>query len=531
MGLAVSKAEIKKEIEGMPQFQNNGVFDMEKYNAVLAANKLSPTKFENSMRYDLLSSKTVNSISDFVIDTNDHEIEELYNMEKETIEVEYVTISPEAYLETIEVADDELEEWYKTAGENYKTEPMLKLTYLPYLYTEIGTKVSIEEADITNYYDNNLSSYQTPEKRHARHILFKAGPEDDDSVHAQKKEKAEEILARAKQGDDFAGLAEEFSEGPTAASGGDLGFFTRNRMVKPFEEAVFSMESGEISEIVKTDFGYHIIKLEEIQLAGTKSIDQVRDEIVAALKMEQAKPLAFQLANRDYEKIIAAGSVSAFLDNSPQTKKVETDFFSQSAPPAGITSDQTFLERAFQLKKGELSSIIETKDGYAILFASDIKAPEVPELESVKAEAVSDFKDRKAEEKAKSAAEKLLSDLAADSSFEQLAQDLSIEIKSSGKLTKSGNSAQSGFPQSLLQAAFKLSASAPLPETPGQEGSNYYVYRFVKRSPPEEALSEEDRSRYKAMLMQFKQQQILNAWIKNRQAEAKVYLSKSLENY
>ena len=531
MGLTVSGSEIRKEIDSMPQFQNNGVFDIDKYNAILASNKLSPTKFENSMRYDLLSSKTVNSISDFVIDASDQEIEEVYSMEKETIEVEYVSISPENYLEAIEVPDQELEEWYKTKGENYKTEPMLKLTYLPYLYKEIGAKVNIEETDITSYYDNNLSRYQTPEKRHARHILFKAGPEDDTSVHDQKKAEAEEILSRAKQGEDFAALAKEFSEGPTAVNGGDLGFFTRNRMVKPFEDAVFNMESGEISDLVKTDFGYHIIKLEETQLAGTKPIDQVHDDIAAILKMEQAKPLAFQLATGDYEQIIGAGSLSAFLEKSPQTKVIETDFFSQSNPPAGITSDRTFLERAFQLKKGELSSIIETKDGYAILFASDLKTPEIPELASVKDKAVADFKSQKAGEKAKIAAEKMLNDLAENSSFEQLAQDLNLEVRNSGNLTKSGDTGQSGFPQSLVQSAFKLSASSPLPKEPGQEGTNFYVYRFVKRSPPEKALSEEDKSRYKAMLLQFKQQQVINSWIKNRQADAKVYISKSLENY
>ncbi len=197
-------------------------------------------------------------------------------------------------------------------------------------------------------------------------------------MHEAQKLKAEGILTLAQAAEDFSTLAREYSEGPSGPDGGDLGLFSRGQMVKPFEDAVFSLQPGEISEVVQTDFGYHIILLEEIQEAKVRSLEEVREEIVLALKMEQARPLAFQIVNEAYEKIIGAGSLAAYLSANPDTKVVETEFFSRTDPPAGMSADPLFLERAFQLKENELSSIVETSSGYAIISAAAIMPPEVP---------------------------------------------------------------------------------------------------------------------------------------------------------
>ena len=531
MGLLVSGHEIQKEIETMIQFQENGQFNLDRYKTILASNRLSPTKFEKSMRYDLLSQKSITSLSNFAVSPSEFEIRDLYNLEKETVSVSYVALSPDTFMPNIEVLDTDLEAWYQGAGNKYLTDPMVKLTYLPFSFKDIGDKITIEDADIQGYYDQHLPEYQLPEKRAARHILFKASPEDSAEVHDAQKLKAAEILEQANSGKDFSDLAKQHSEGPSGPSGGDLGLFSRGQMVKPFEDAVFSLQVGEVSEVVKTDFGYHIILLEEVQEAKIRSLEEVRDEIVSTLKMEQAKPLAFQVANEAYEKIIGAGSLGAYLSANPDTKVIETEFFSQADPPAGMTDEPQFLERAFLLKENELSSIVETSKGYAIISASEIMPPEVPELATIKEKVAEDFKTETAGKAAKEAAEKLISDLKdGNSSFEELAQAVGLEVKQSGLLTKSGTGQDTSFPPSLIQSVFRLSSTTPLPVEPELVGEDYYVYEFVERKPPETEISEDDRKRYSEMLLQFKQQQIVDSWLNNQQAAADIFVHKSLQN-
>ena len=532
MGIMVSSREIQDQIESMVQFQDNGSFDIERYRTILASNRLSPEKYEQSLRYELLGNKTIENIGAFAQVATDFEIEELYNLEKETVSVSYVVFDPDAYLDTIEVTDDELATWYEANGDRYKTEKQVKLGYLPFLYDDIGARITVEQEQINSYYDDNLTEFQVPEKRRARHILFRAAPGDPEDTHQQQLAKAEEILEKARSGEDFTELATLHSEGPTAATGGDLGFFTQGQMVKPFNDAVFSMNTGDISEVVKTDFGYHIIKLEEIQLGGVTPVEDAKEQIISALQLEQAKPMAFQLANSAYEEIIGAGSLAAYLEQNADARLVKTDYFTRSNPPAGVVSDPAFLDRAFELQESELSSIIETGEGYVIITADAITEPQTPALDEVRDKVELDYRAEKAAEAAKADAEQLIAATAEEgSSFDKAVQDRGLAVQESGSLLKNDPEHSSDFPQALVNDAFRLTRSAPVSSEPGVVDNSYIVYRFDQRRPPETAMSDVDRERYKELLLQFKQQNILDAWLRNRQAEADIRIHKSLENF
>lgn len=532
MGLMVSAREIQKEVEDMIQFQDTNGFSIERYKTILASNRLSPEKYEKSLSYQLLGTKTIDSIAAFSQSTSDFEIEELYNLEKETVSVSYVSVSPERYLAEISVDEEELKQWYLDNDEAYKTQKQVQLTYLPFTFSDIGARITIEDDEITSYYDSHLTDYQIPEKRHARHILFRATPEDSEEIHQNQQQKAAEVLEKARGGEDFATLAQQYSEGPTAETGGDLGFFSRGQMVKEFDDAVFTLQENEISDLVKTDFGYHIIKLEEIQPGGVTSVEQARENIIASLQLEKAKPMALQLANSAYEEIIGAGSLEAYLSKTPDAVVVETDFFTRNAPPPGLSADPAFIDKAFMLKEKELSSLVETADGYVIISASAIKEPQTPELDEVRAEVEKDFRAGKAVEQAQSVADQIIIDLNEQTaSFEQIAETQGLTLQDSGPLLKNDPNHQSGFPQSLVQDVFRLSASSPVAKQPGLVDQNFYVYRFNERQPPQTAMSDEDRQRYRELLLQFKQQRILDAWISNRQAQADIKIHSSLQNF
>ena len=532
MGLMVSSMEIQNAIENMVQFQQDGVFSMERYQAILASNRLSPEKYEQSLRYELLGNKTVENISAFSQVASDHEIEEIYNLEKETVSISYVVFSPDSYIDGIDVTDEGLAQWYTEHGQSYQTEKQIEVRYLPFLYRDIGAKITIGDDELKRYYDEHLSDYQSAEQRRARHILLKAAAGDSEEVHQQQRAKAEEVLEKARSGEDFAQLAEQFSEGPTSATGGDLGFFTANQMVKPFSDAVFAMDAGQISDIVKTDYGYHIIKLEEIRPAETTPFEVARDSIKEKLQLEQAKPMAFELATSAYEGIIGAGSLDAYLKDQPDTAVVETGFFSRSAPPEGITADQRFLETAFALNEKELSSIVETDDGYVIISAAAVKQPQVPALEEVRQRVEKDYREEQAAERALADAEQMIADLGTDGSkLEELAASKGLTVQESGPMMKNDPQPTSSFPQSLAQDAFSLTRSAPIAASPGQVGDDYYVFRFNERKPPQTPLSDDDRSRYREVLLQLKQQRVVDAWLRNRQQNADIRIHSSLKNF
>ncbi|SHH89787.1 SurA N-terminal domain-containing protein [Desulfofustis glycolicus] len=528
MGLRVSAREIQDEIESMVQFQDNGAFDLQRYQSLLAANRLSPKKYEQSLRHDLLDAKTAQSLSSFVTSVSDGEIEDLYNLENETVSVAYTVVAPDRYLAGIEIDEEALKQWYDEAGDRYKTEAAVKLTYLPFSFTETAAKISLDDEEISAYYDQHQTQYQTVESRNARHILLKAAPDADEAIHQQQRSLAEEVLTKARAGEDFAALASEYSDDATAESGGELGFFNRGQMIKPFEDAVFAMQEGEISDIVQTDFGYHIIKLVAVRPGGVRTLDEVREEISAKLRLDKARSLAFQQAGTVYEQIIGAGSLDASLQDHPETNVITTDFFSRSAPPEGMTADPNFLDVAFSLKEGELSSLIEVDDGYAIMAIDDIREPRVPELEQVRQQAEQDFRRQQAADKARSVARQVIEKLGTGTSFADVTAESNLTLENSGPMKKNEPAPSSPLPQQLVQEAFRLTRAEPVTTEPRMVDDDFYVLQLEERKAPEEPISDADRQRYRELLIEFKQQQLVEAWLESRQNQAKISIHQSL---
>ncbi|SHO47469.1 SurA N-terminal domain-containing protein [Desulfopila aestuarii] len=526
MGIIVSEEEIQNTITSMVQFQENGSFSMDKYKSLVSANRMTPHKFETNMRHDMLSEKTIRDLGKFASLASDFEVEELYRQDNEKVAVNFTKISPEQFKSEVKVDEAQLASWFETAKENYRSEPQMKLKYLNFSYAEVGKKISVDEARIAAYYDENIESFTTPEKRHARHILLKASSSDSEAIHKEKLAQAEQIAQLALASDDFAALARQYSEGPSKDNGGDLGLFSRNQMIPPFADAVWAMQTGEISKVVKTDFGYHIIKLEEIQPATTKSLADARDEILAALREKEAQALAFQLANSAYEGIIGAGSLQAYAEKTPDQLIYETDFFPKSDPPAGERMDEEFLNQAFQLKAGELSSLIKTPAGYYILFADAVKEPETPALAQVKEKATNDFVAEKAAELAQQKADEILKKLRDGETFAAVTTAANLSMNDSGFLGRKGEE-QSAFPSSLTNQVFNLSNAERYPAEPAMVDEDYYVFGFKDRQIPE-VDAKENLEPYRQALLQTKQQEILSAFISNLEKEAKISVHKSL---
>ena len=528
MGILVSAQEVRQIIEGMVQFQENGVFNIERYKTVLAANRMAPTKFEDTMRADLLSEITVRDIGKFASTATDFEIQEIYSQQNEKIALRYVQISPDQFIDQVTIDDQAVKAWFEDVKENYKSEPQIKLKYLPFTYASVGRKIAVDASKVEQYYHDNMSQFNVPERRHARHILLQA-TDNDSAEHLQEQAaKAEEIRKRAQNGEDFSALAREYSEGPSKDSGGDLGFFAAGQMVPAFDQAVFSMQPGEISDVVKTQFGYHIILLEEIQQAQTRPLEEVKAEIITTLQQKEAEGLAFQVANDAYEGIIGAGSLNKYAETHPDIHIEQTDFFPKSNAPADLQSDPQFLQKAFELNKGELSSLIKGESGYVILFVEDVREPEIPSFAAIKDVLTKDYQKARSQEMAEKAAEGMLEKLREDKELDALALDMGIPVVESGFLNQREPNNQTAFPSSLLEDAFLLSQSAPLPEKPGKVGDDFFVYVFLDRQIPTMPENSEEIEKYRKSILGFKQQQLLSAWLRHQEIDAEITRHPSL---
>jgi peptidyl-prolyl cis-trans isomerase D len=531
MGITVTPAEIQATIQKMPQFRQVGDFNLETYKAILGSNRMTPHKFEESIGRDLLGEKGLTLINDFATTVTAAEINEAYQHDQETVLVKVVKVSPDLYSDKIVVNPQELAFWFETEKNSYKTEQKIKVKYLSFPYKAQQENITISDEQVLAQYEKDKATYQIPEKRHARHILFMT--EENSSAENQEAQlkKAEEILARARAGEDFSTLAMTYSEDPAKDKGGDLGTFARGSMVKEFDDAVFSMQPNTISDIVKTQFGYHIVKLEKILPAVTQPLEEVRAAIVAKLQTEQAKPATFQMANDAYEGIIAAGSLKAYADKHSETTIIPTDFFSRTDPPATLSHDPKFMDTVFALKQGELSSLIETPSGYFILFAEEIQEPAPPKLDEVKEQASKDYKLAKAGKMAGETAAALLAKVKGGADLETSAKEAKLETIKSGPLRNNNAVPDPALPESLVDQALLLGAKNPFPEKPLAFGDDLYIVQFLERKLPEpKNLDDAAKKEYTATLLKQKQDRLLNSWLRHQEKNAKILTSKNILN-
>ncbi len=520
MGIQISDAAVQREIEKIAAFREDDHFSIERYNQVLGRNRMTPVSFEKGLRRDLLTSRVVDLVGSFAV-VPDSEVQAWIDFSNEEVKLKYVGLRSDDFRDKVKVDDADLTAWYEKHKDAYKTEPAVRLKYLffPFARDEAAVKVSDEE--VAARYAADKERYTVPEQRHARHILFQVTDTDSDAVREEKRKKAEEVLSLAREkGADFAALARKYSEGPSRKNGGDLGFFTRRSMVKPFADAVFSMQTGTVSGVVETPFGYHIIKLEEVRPARVRPLEEVRDEIIAGLKRERAAGVTFKRASRAYEEIMRTGSLEKYGQQEKAEQVVETGFFTRSKPPAGITANQDFLARAFALQKGELSSLVKLDKGYAIIFVEDVRKPEVPALKTVRERVVADYRKDQAVRLARETAEKLISEARDKGSLP--ATDW--KVNESAYIKRSAAASSTEPPAPVVVDAFALPGTSRIPGKPVQVGSTFYVYEVTDRRLGG-AEDGKDRKKIAERLAASLQSRLVADWLTRLQADSEIWIN------
>jgi len=525
MGIVVSDLLVQREIEKMEAFQQDGHFDLERYKDILSQNRMTTTSFEGGLKADLQTGRVTDKVGSFVV-IPDSEVRDWLAYTGEEIKLAYVSFDPAAFEKKVEVGDGELSAWFEENKEKYRSEPEVRLEYLFFGFAEDAKQVKLSDEELKARYESDKAMYQTPEQRHARHILLKTAEGDSEAVRAEKKKKAEEVLALARQGKDFAELARKYSEGPTKDRGGDLGFFARGRMVPSFDEAVFSMKTGEISELVETPFGYHVIKLEEIRPATGRSFEQVKDNLAKSVRQEKARGLTFKRASKTYEEIMRAGSLDKYGQKGEE-KVITTDYFARSKPLSGVTAEPEFLAAAFGLNRGELSSVVELNDGYGIIFVNDIKEPALPELVEVRERVVADYTKEKAVDLAAQAAADLLAAGREKGGIKDAAGS-EQQVLESDFLKRSAAPAAGAPPTQVLQDGFGLPWKDKFAPAPVQVGNISYVYEIIERRPGTEESDAAGLEQIRGQLLASERNTLITSWLGRVREHAKIWTNSTL---
>ncbi|MDI1362407.1 SurA N-terminal domain-containing protein [Methylotenera sp.] len=286
---AISDTQLATYVTGMPEFQKDGKFSQELYDQTLAQNQLSPSKFEAGMRADLLAQQAQDGIArlGFISNARADEVLQLANQQRVVTVSE---IKTKDFVDQVTVKPEEVKSYYEQHKNKLIVPEQVKIEFVSLAPVNFMRNVNVSDDEVKKYYDDNAAKFQGNEQRRASHILIAFGVSATPEQKQQAKAKAEEILAQIKKDPSkFEQLALKNSQDPgSAVKGGDLGSFGRGAMVKPFEDAAFGMKVNQVSDLVESEFGYHIIKVTEIS-GQNADFNSLKPQIKGDLMFQKAK--------------------------------------------------------------------------------------------------------------------------------------------------------------------------------------------------------------------------------------------------
>jgi peptidyl-prolyl cis-trans isomerase D len=518
LGLDATPSDIQQKILSFPFFQDNGAFVMVRYEAILRNQGMTPTDFENEIRQEIVRTRLHGLLTDGVT-ISETEAEKEYQKRNEKVKVDYVVFDPASLTSSVAVDENELKNFFNSSRENYRMPEQRKAQCLYVNSSKLMATVQVTDAELNNYYQQNLSTYQLPERVRASHILFKTEGKSPEET-AKIKAKAMEVLQQVKGGADFAALAKKYSEDTSASNGGDLGFFGRGQMVPPFEKSAFTLGVGAISDLVTTQYGFHIIKVVERQSPRTQPLAEVANLIRPTLQQRKADQIAQDLADKAFSRTRTNTSFEA-IARELKIDLIDTPLFAQGndVPIIGNTPD--FSNKLFAMKANEIGSPVRVPGGYVIPKMTGTKAPYVPELNEARAKAEQDYKSKKSVEVAKNKAQELVNKVKSGAAFEAAAKAMGGTVKTSDPIARNGNIQNLGATSSIDSFAFSGNVGDVSPVI--AMGQKQAVFQLKEKFPikPEDFAKEKDSLR--ETLASQQKDQVFQAYldeVKNRMIKA-----------
>ncbi|HXB20354.1 MAG TPA: peptidylprolyl isomerase [Candidatus Solibacter sp.] len=527
MGLRVSDQELQDTLRTGPDaqffFPGGKWIGQEQYEQLLRNAGLTPESYERRLKLSLLKQKMFITIV-AGINVTPAELEKAYKEENTKIKFDYAVITPDDIQKQIKPSDAELKAFYTANKARYENSIPEKrqVRYFVIDQKQAESKAAVTSSDLQQYYNSHETQYQVPETVKVRHILIKTplpGPDgkvDQKAVDAARA-KAEDLLKQLKNGANFAELAKKNSEDTTASVGGDLGWIKKGQMVAPFENSAFSMNKGQMSDLVQTNYGFHIIQTEDKQDAHLKPFSEVKDEIEKKVKQQKVGAALNQMADAAQTQARAESLDKAAASIGSQV--VQSNPVSRQDSLPGVGPAPEFMQGVFSAAPKSGPQFARLGQGYAVFEVTRIDPPKTPAFEEIKDKVSTDFKADQTNVLLQKKVQELADRAHAEHDLRKAAKEVGATIKTSDLVSGKDQVPDIGSMSGAASEAFKLkSGEITGPLTAGRNG---VVIAITERKEPSPEEMAKGSDQVRMQLIQQKQQQVLSLFIDNLDSRLK----------
>lgn len=520
LGISTSDEEVYQAISAMPAFWNKDKrFDKERYTAMLRKSRTTPEKFEQEFRLSLLQGKLQRYVSKTAQGTPEQG-RALYDWLREKATINYLVINPEDFLKKVTISDEAVAKFYQDNLNRFQKPAMAQFEYIAFTPQELAATQPVTDEELKAYFNAHEASYTQKEEIKARHILISlnsaATPHDEEKAL----QRIKEIQAKAKKGVSFQSLAKKYSEGPSAPTGGDLGWFGHGAMVQPFEKAAFALKKGAISEPVRTSFGWHLIKVEDRKEARQFKLEEVKEKVRATIAEDKAADTVSTLLDESMDRLISGMSLKE-IAKELKLEAAVTPLVSaaQAQQVFGMTPDATDV--LFATKVGEKPKTPLGIHGGYVLAEKLKETPAAPiPMADVDAGIRTTLRAQEAAKLAQEKAKEIRTELTGDNAEATLAH-YKASLKTSDAFQRQGPIPALGQNQQLIGAAFLAKESEWLPET-YRTAAGFVVARLAKRmAAPEENWEKEKDAWLKAANDRY-EQEAFQAYMESLRSKADI---------
>lgn len=515
LGLKVTEEEVEASIHSNPAFQKDGLFDQATYARALQRARLATKDFEANQKEMLLINKLQGLILTSV-KVSDQEVLEAYRQGFEKINLDMISLNP-ADFKDVSMTPEELKDYFSKHQDEFKLPAKAKIRYLLFDPKDYLKQIPVSAKEMEDYYENNKEKFGQPKRVKVRHILIKTDAQDKEGA-AKAKQRAESVREEAAKGKDFAQLAKQNSEDPgTKDRGGEIGFISKGMVVPEFEQAAFSMKAGEISGVIQTQFGFHILKVDEIQEASTQPLEKVKAQIEVLLKNRQARGMAYDQADQAFAQASKDKSLDKFAEEKKLTVK-ETPLFSADDK---IDLDPKLKGSALSMGKGDITPPLRVGETFAVLQALEKQEARTPDLKEVEGKVTEALRKEKQKEKALAKAKEILEKLNKGTPFKTAAAQEGLKVEETGFFPRASAPPKISASEDLRKGLTALSLQNPYPEAPIFQDGKYSILHLkeVKGIDLEQFNSQKENYR-RGLLMQ-KQETVLTTWLEDLLEQAK----------
>jgi len=518
LGLKVSDEELRDELRNGPVgptlFPKGQFIGQQKYEQLLQENGYGVADFERAMSDDLLIRKLQTMVQASAT-VSDAEVQEAFAKQNVKIKFDYAVITPDVVAKQIAPTEAELHKFYETSLPRLKDSlPEQRQVKLAVLDTsKVAEQAKPSAEDLQRYYNDHREQFRVQDEVNVRHILVKTPPPGPDGKVDPKavdaaRAKAEGLLTQLKGGADFAALAKKNSDDTVSAeNGGAMGWMGKGRTVPEFEQAAFALQKGQMSGLVKSQFGFHIIKLDDKRAAHVQTLEEVKAQIEPVVTQERAEKLAEQAANKLASAAKSEGLESAAAKNGLSV--TTTPFFDQKGMVPGVGQAPDFNEAVFTAKEKSPPQMAKVPQGYAIFQLMAIKPPQTPTFEQVRAQLEAQYRQERSTTMMEQKGRELSDRARALHNLKQAAKEAGAEFKTS-ELVGAGSQVPDIGQVSNIEPAFELKQGGI--SDPMQAGRNAVVVQVTERQEPSAADMAAKRDETREVVMQQKRGQAMGAF-------------------